>query len=309
MANITTLHERRRGCGYRSPGGYYLMGGGAGSPCGRFPIPADRCPTCDEGLKQTRGFSWIDGKKIAESSSCKFEVDGERFPVAAYEGFCGACPLSPLHLNTLGREMDGRPNQVGLIWIGEKFYPTVEDFMAEAQQVGISRRVPKPPRGVKVGDWVFLGHPRTIAHPGDRENNPQADTTCSACETELLKAEKLDVPPGEMDCFVHFPRRANTAGLFYLFRVTTIDYVVKGDEKEEDLEKLEKRGVRLVNVVPVEDEDEEPVEDRIEVYPAQIATLKKIGVRLHEEGGRTFAYIVPGTDDLERIPDEEEVTP
>ncbi len=47
--------------------------------------------------------------------------------------------------------------------------------------------------------------------------------------------------------------KTHSAGLFYLFQVQTIDYVVKGDEQEEDLARLEKRGIRLVNVVPVEE--------------------------------------------------------
>ena len=52
--------EARRGCGYRKVGGLYLMGGTGGMPCCKMPIPLHVCPTCHGGIKQTRGWSWID---------------------------------------------------------------------------------------------------------------------------------------------------------------------------------------------------------------------------------------------------------
>ena len=41
-------------------------------------------------------------------------------------------------------------------------------------------------------------------------------------------------------------------GVITFFRPTAIEYVVSGDEPDDELEKLEKRGFRLVRVVRLE---------------------------------------------------------
>jgi hypothetical protein len=52
-------------------------------------------------------------------------------------------------------------DRVGLLWIGAGFYPTATDFMAEAEVMGVSRRVTAVPRGFELGKtWVFLAHPK-----------------------------------------------------------------------------------------------------------------------------------------------------
>jgi|GEM_PF-2940968 len=51
--------EARRGCGFRKINGLYLVGGGLSAPCDRMPYRLDRCPTCGEGVKFTRGHSWL----------------------------------------------------------------------------------------------------------------------------------------------------------------------------------------------------------------------------------------------------------
>src|SRR5207302_7622776 len=61
--------EAKRGCGYRKIGGLYFVGGGRGVACDRLPIPLDICPTCGHGIKQTRGFTWVDRKSTRLNSS------------------------------------------------------------------------------------------------------------------------------------------------------------------------------------------------------------------------------------------------
>lgn len=140
--------EAKRRCGYRKVGGLYLVSDGYGAQCCKLPILLKVCPTCSEGVKQTRGWTWIDPQPWLKGS-CAWGSE--------------LCPAA--HPEVLG-------TQVGLLWIGEQFYPTPVDFAAEANALGISRRITAVPRGFKVGEhWVFLAHPKVkrevIAETGE----------------------------------------------------------------------------------------------------------------------------------------------
>jgi len=41
-------------------------------------------------------------------------------------------------------------------------------------------------------------------------------------------------------------------GIFYAFKPTGLEYIIKGDESEEELERLEKQGFSLINLVKKE---------------------------------------------------------
>jgi len=132
--------EPRRGCGYRKVGGIYLCADSLGEPCCKLPILLTVCPTCNAGIKQTRGWQWIDPQPWLEGA-CS---NNER-PV-------GSCPAA---------EPEALGERVGLLWIGERFYKTPAAFAAEAKRMGISRRIQAVPRGFKLGEhYVFLAHPR-----------------------------------------------------------------------------------------------------------------------------------------------------
>jgi hypothetical protein len=106
------------------------------------------------------------------------------------------------------------PERAGLLWIGKAFYPNPADFTNEATVLGVSRRIFAVPRGFVAGEtWVYLAHLRAIQHMGE---TPE-DTTFSP-------------------------------GVFTAFRPSRVEYVVKATDAEEKLEKLEKRGIRLVDV-------------------------------------------------------------
>jgi hypothetical protein len=108
---------------------------------------------------------------------------------------------------------------VGLLWVGGVFYPTPADFTAEAARMGVSRRVPGVPKGFEVGQtWVFVAHRQAIANP---------DGTF-------------------------------TPAVFHAFRPTRIEYVVRGDETEEELQRRADAGQTLVRVKRAEAEDAEP---------------------------------------------------
>lgn len=137
--------EPRRGCGYRKIGGLYLVSGGYGVVCDRLPIPLGVCPTCSHGIKQTRGFTWVDAAALV----------GGVHPNCADDFPCPLC-MAP---HQLGR--------CGLLWIGEKFYKTPYDFDREAAVLGVSRRISAIPRGFKVGEtWILFAHPKAIRKPG-----------------------------------------------------------------------------------------------------------------------------------------------
>jgi len=213
MANVRTSVEGRRGCGFRKGGGLYLVSGFE-HPffCGKLPLPCDVCPTCSQGLKPARGWTWVDPSKLAEGVEC-LGHDGTPRQVS----HCHPCPLG------------GTVTKAGLVWIGEQFYPTPESFMAECRKVGFSRRITQVPRGFEVGKtWVLLGHRKA----GTR------------WRPELGKMFNPDHPE---------EHQAQVPAIFTAFVPTSIEYVTKGDETEEELDHLEERGFELVKVVPKED--------------------------------------------------------
>ena len=104
-----------------------------------------------------------------------------------------------------------RLGRAGLLWIGEAFYATPQAFMREAARMGISRRITAVPRDFQPGrTWVLCAHRSAIA-PATRAADP-------------------------------------TAGVFTLFRPTAVEYVVRGDETEPELERLVERGIQPVRV-------------------------------------------------------------
>jgi len=208
---MATIHHRRehaRGCGFRKPGGTYLVGGGLMAPCGRLPLPCEVCPTCGQGIKPSRGWAWVDGDKLKTLATRTCDSDQ-----------CAACPMSDSY--ELGR--------VGLLWVGSKFYPDVDAFANEAKEMGISRRIAQVPRDFVVGEtWVFLAHRQAIQ--SRCECNGSLGTECADCEGTLV---------------------VSTPGIFSAFKPERIEYVVKGDESEEELDRKERQGFTLVSVEPV----------------------------------------------------------
>jgi len=212
---IPTLHERKRGCGYRTPGGLYLMGPPPGEPCSLLPIELAVCPTCGSGFKPSRGWTWIEPDPITGPGPHQSDRHTKR------------CPLG---------EPGRMGDRAGLIWIGEQFYRTPAEFMREAADMGISRRIGGVPNDYVPGKtWVLLAHRKA-----------------------LIKGCQLAGQPGhgpEFNChFCGGSGIVEAAGIFTAYRPTHIEYVVKGDEDEDTLRSLWKRGIKPVKVVPVEDQ-------------------------------------------------------
>lgn len=222
---IQTRNVKKRGCGWRTPGGLYLVTDGRPQACGLFPIELKICPTCSGGIKPTRGWTWVKphplivakvGPDLAEDSRCRPRK-------------CDRCPLE-------------WGDRCGLIWIGGVYYDEPEKLLAEAARMGISRRIPAVPKGFELGKtWVLMAHRHAIQAPcaeckgkGHTKLKPKTrqraiSVACDACEGSGV---------GE-----------KTAAIFGAFKPAAIEYVVKGTETEKQIERLEKRGITPVRDV------------------------------------------------------------
>ena len=204
--SIQTIREVVRGCGWRKVGGMYLMSDSPGRECGRLPIPCGTCPCCGRGMKQARGWTWVDGDEILRASpECPLRGEAE----------CETCAVHNYARHGIGK--------VGLIWIGESYYPTVGHFQREIDEVGISRRINNIPRGFSFENYVMLAHPKAI-----------------------LKQ------PAEMGQEIeHEP------GIFMIFKPERIEIVVSGKESDTEIEGYLKRGLTPVKIERIEDKQME----------------------------------------------------
>ena len=105
--------------------------------------------------------------------------------------------------------------RAGLLWIGEQFYHRPADWTREAVTMGISRRIGAVPKDFKVGEtWVLVAHRKAIR--------------VSATEY--------------------------AAGIFHAFKPTAIEYVVRGDESDAELQAIRERGITPIRVERLEEQ-------------------------------------------------------
>lgn len=220
--------EAKRGCGYRKIGGTYLAGGGIGKPCDRLPLELSICPTCGHGIKFSRSWTWVNVNDLVQGPHI---VNYER--VVTFEGQYSArekltaeCPENDSCF------FCGDPAEIGragLLWIGEQFYKTPEEFIIEGQLLGFSRRIKFIPRKFKIGEtWVLLAHMKAI-----RAIIPNADSK------ELVVSGKLEFRPG----------------IFYVWMPQRIEKIMlESQQNSEEATANEKRGITNV-FVPDNDPD------------------------------------------------------
>lgn len=130
--------EAKRGCGYRKVGGIYLMGGLLSAPCDRLPLPLPVCETCGQGIKLTRSFTSFNAYKLLKiHKDCKDEV----LP-------CLVCTPPD--------------REAFLMPVGNRHY-TPQSFVEEAKTVGVCKRVPYIPKGMKIDETVvYLAHAKVM---------------------------------------------------------------------------------------------------------------------------------------------------
>jgi hypothetical protein len=217
---IDIIDEPKRGCGFRKEGGLYMRLDGAGAGCGKLPVILDICPACGQGVKFARSWTWINPSRLMVPGPCGDVID----PIAGgVPGTClgAACVLCD------------PPEKAGLIWIGEAHYKTPADWLKEAHEQGVSRRIKTVPHGFKIGEhWVMLAHKKVRQEPC-RECPASGEMVCPACKGKGTVWK---------------------SGIFHVFRPDRIEYIVTGKEPDEELERLEERGFTLVRLTRTDGE-------------------------------------------------------
>jgi hypothetical protein len=237
---IRVSTEGKRGCGYRKTGGIYLVCDGRGRACGKLPLELHVCPTCGHGIKPSRGWTWLDPIPLFTGKKCDAANSRTGDPSR-----CFACPLDERHLRDLGR--------IGLIWIGEKFYSTTGAFQAEADAVGISRRIKAIPKGFRVGEtWIALAHRKGILH---------LCPTCGGSGKVVVETDeggRWERKTTDCPCE---GKAIYTPAIFTLFKPERIEQIVDPDITDEEVAKLEKRGITPVVVKRIGEQGELVDED------------------------------------------------
>jgi hypothetical protein len=140
------------------------------------------------------------------------------------------------------------PEKAGILWIGEKYYPTKQDFLHEAHTRGISRRVAQIPKELKVGETLVL-----LAHrKGMKVDCPECTgdkVIPDGAKTEHYADEDCENCGGE--------GRVEVPAIFAAFTPSGLEYIVNDHETPEELEAIEKRGCELVRVIEVHDRAEQ----------------------------------------------------
>ena len=201
--------EAERHCGFRKVGGLYLCGEGFSIICDRLPYELKTCPTCGSGVKFSRGFQWLDWMEYAAIHEGVVEPGRK----CMCHDVCPVCWPG------------NKPQPYGLLWVGEEFY-TPANFVSEALNMGISRRIPAVPRNLKLGEtWVLLAHIRACGERASEE------------------------PPFAMEP-VH--------GVFYAFRPQRVELLIWESQAVPGyLEELEKKHITPV-LIPNNDPDHDP---------------------------------------------------
>lgn len=252
---IPIVYEQERRCGFREPGGLYLVSRGPLEPCGKLPLPLDRCPTCSHGIKVSRSFQWVAAGSLFRDRECSSSLESyQARSVSGYDSAerCRACPLA-LSARGFSSGLLNCGERAVLLLVGQKFYPRFGDFLEEAIAQGISRRIKSVPKGFRVGEtWVLLAHVAAVSRP------------CEPCEgsggivVPLADPSLPGLPESKTDqCrLCEGAGSVQAPGIFAAFRPWEIQYVVKGDETDDELQALLDRGIQPVRGVRRDDETE-----------------------------------------------------
>ena len=211
--------EPKRGCGFRKVGGLYLVGDGLTVLCDRLPLVLPECQTCGEHVRFSRGIQGITPLGLWGSHDIPTHLD-EQVGTCTDSKECFVC----------------RPGaRAWLMWVGADYTPA--SFVAEAKQLGISKRIAAVPIGLKLGEsWVYLAYLKLIS------------AVCEGCK---VKPEK--------SCAAC--RGAGTytlPGVFYAFRPKRIEAIITDrQEREGKAMGLIARGINSV-IVPEDDPDHNP---------------------------------------------------
>lgn len=208
--------ESIRGCGYRKVGAMYLCGEYVHVPCDRLPLALETCPVCGQGIKVSRGFTEIDPLHLwGAHYRCRDN-------------------LRPCHV------CDPRVGPAYIMLVGKGNYKTPGDFIREAQEVGISKRIPFVPKGLELGKTVlYLAHPLAVeaVQPAILQQAMDIADQSDPKQPRLLEAE----------------RNERRLGIFCAFIPQRVEKLVWESELTDEMRaQLEKRGI---TPIPVPDGD------------------------------------------------------
>ncbi len=211
--------EAVRGCGYRKVGGLYLVADHAGAVCGGLPAPLRACVSCGQGVKPARGWTWIKPASLGLADAMADRCERSRCVATSADQWIDHAAICP------ARAVGASPQQAGLLWVGSGFYATPADFVTEAAQLGISRRIPFVPQALKLGQtWVLLAHRHACPVQGD------------------LLGDATDA--------------RGLPGIFSAFKPQRLEMLVTESRSQDDIymARLRQRGITPV-VVPDDDQD------------------------------------------------------
>lgn len=180
--------------------------------CDRMPFPLETCPVCGGGIKVSRGFTQVK-------------------PLTLWGPHQGCRDMFPCHL------CFPKDDPAYIMLVGEKFYKKPEDFITEALELGISKRIPFVPKDLVLGKTVvYLAHPKAVEIK-DPVAVQQAMAIIEQAETSqprLFETERIE----------------RTLGIFCAFIPQRVEKLIwQSEATPEELEKLEKRGISPV-VIP-----------------------------------------------------------
>lgn len=210
--------EQIRGCGYRKVNALYLCGEYIGLPCDKMPFPLTTCPVCGQGIKVSRGFTQVNPYQLwGIHQDC---IDRVR-P-------CFLC--------------DPKDEPAYIMLVGAGSYKTPQDFLDEATQMGISKRIPFIPRDLELGRTIiYLAHPK-------------------ACEVKVAAAvqQAMSILEGvetQQPKLLETDRVEKKLGIFCAFIPKRVEKLIwESKASPEELDKLEKRGITPL-IVPDGDKD------------------------------------------------------
>lgn len=217
--------EAIRGCGYRHVGGLYLCGKYISIPCDRLPYPLATCPTCGGGIKVSRGFTKINPYRLwGRHDYSSWDKNSGIYIQRCFDKIrpCFIC--------------DPRDEVAFIMGVGEKYYKNPGDFLEEAHQLGISKRIPFIPKELELGKTiVYLAHPKA----------------CQVKESAALQQAMAIVSGGntKQPRLVETEKTEYKLGIFTAFIPQRVEKLIwDKDATPEELEKLEKRGITPVIV-------------------------------------------------------------
>jgi hypothetical protein len=221
--------ESKRGCGYRKVGGLYFVGEGISVPCDRLPYKLESCPVCGAGIHFTRSLTEINPLKLFGTHDQQVKVfegepglEGEVTQVLCYDEVrpCWMC--------------DPTEDPAYIMMVGEKYYPTPDDFREESRKLGISKRIPFIPKKFELGKTIiYLAHNKAcVSHEPIEE----------AVTNGVLPGMERD---NQMKTIYHL-------GIFTVFKPLRIEKIYWESDiqnmSEEEKEDLDKRGITPVSI-------------------------------------------------------------